>query len=77
MNHITAPVIDYQGLAPLFAIAGGSIVVILVSLLRSRWVHRTLIPVLTIVALGVCPQIVLSKLDSPKGDKAAKVVAER
>jgi NADH-quinone oxidoreductase subunit M len=30
-----------------------------------------------IVALGVCPQIVLSKLDSPKGDKAAKVVAER
>jgi NADH-quinone oxidoreductase subunit M len=29
-----------------------------------------------IVALGVCPQIVLSKLDSPKGDKA-KVVAER
>jgi NADH-quinone oxidoreductase subunit N len=52
MNHITAPVIDYQGLAPLFAIAGGSLVVILVSLLRSRWVHRVLIPVLTIVALG-------------------------
>jgi NADH-quinone oxidoreductase subunit N len=52
MNEITAPHIDYQGLAPLFAITGGSLVVILISLLRSRWVHRVLIPVLTIVALG-------------------------
>lgn len=52
MNHITAPEIDYQGLAPLFAIAGGSLLVILVSLFRSRWVHRVLIPVVTIVALG-------------------------
>jgi NADH-quinone oxidoreductase subunit N len=52
MNQIVAPEIDYQGLAPLFAVAGGSLLVILVSLLRSRWVHRTLIPVLTVVALG-------------------------
>jgi NADH-quinone oxidoreductase subunit N len=52
MKHIAPPVIDYKGLAPLFAVAGGSIVVLLVSLLRSRWVHRVLLPVLTIVALG-------------------------
>jgi NADH-quinone oxidoreductase subunit N len=52
MNHIAAPHIDYQGLAPLFAIAGGSLVVLGLSLLRSRWIHRTLLPVLTIVALG-------------------------
>jgi NADH-quinone oxidoreductase subunit N len=52
MRHITAPHIDYQGLAPLFAIIGGSLIVILVSLLRSRWVHRTLIPALTIISLG-------------------------
>jgi NADH-quinone oxidoreductase subunit N len=52
MRHIAPPVIDYKGLAPLFAVGGGSIVVLLVSLLRSRWVHRVLVPVLTIVALG-------------------------
>src|SRR4051794_25855950 len=52
MTHLTAPHIDYQGLAPLFAIAGGSLVVLCISLLRARWIHRTLLPVLTIVALG-------------------------
>src|SRR3954463_16078609 len=52
MTHLTAPHIDYQGLAPIFAVAGGSIVVLLVSLLRTRWVHRVLIPALTVVALG-------------------------
>jgi NADH-quinone oxidoreductase subunit N len=52
MNHITAPHIDYQGLAPLFAVAGGSMVILLIALLRSRWVHRVLIPALTVVALG-------------------------
>jgi NADH-quinone oxidoreductase subunit N len=52
MTHLTAPHIDYRGLAPLFAVGGGALVVLMVSLLRSRFVHKTLIPVLTIVALG-------------------------
>jgi NADH-quinone oxidoreductase subunit N len=52
MNHITAPVIDYQGLAPIFATAGGSMVVLLASLFRGRTVHRVIVPVLTLVALG-------------------------
>ena len=52
MKHIAPPHIDYKGLAPLFAVAGGSLVVIMVSLLRSRWVHRVLIPALTVIALG-------------------------
>jgi NADH-quinone oxidoreductase subunit N len=52
MRHIAAPHIDYQGLAPLFAIVGGSLIVILVALLRSRWVHRVLVPALTVTALG-------------------------
>jgi NADH-quinone oxidoreductase subunit N len=52
MRHLAAPVIDYKGLAPLFAVTGGSLVVIMVALLRSRWVHRVLIPALTVVALG-------------------------
>jgi len=52
VRHITAPHIDYQGLAPLFAVAGGSLVVLMIGLLRSRWVHRALVPALTVVALG-------------------------
>src|SRR5204862_1825512 len=52
MKHIAPPHIDYKGLAPLFAVTGGSLVVIMVSLLRSRWVHRVLIPALPVIALG-------------------------
>ena len=52
MSHITAPHIDYQGMAPIFAVAGGSIVVLMASLFRARFIHKTLIPALTVVALG-------------------------
>src|SRR5204862_513135 len=49
---LTAPHIDYQGLAPLFAVAGGSLVVLMAGLVRPRWVQFVLIPALTVVALG-------------------------
>ena len=52
MNEFTAPHIDYQGLAPLFATAGGAIVVLMAGLFRGRFVQRVLVPGLTIVALG-------------------------
>ncbi|HEX4720761.1 MAG TPA: NADH-quinone oxidoreductase subunit N [Thermoleophilaceae bacterium] len=52
MTHLTPPHIDYQGLAPLLAVTGGSIVVLMASLFRTRWVHRVLIPALTVIALG-------------------------
>ena len=52
MTHLSAPHIDYQGMAPLFAVTGGSIVVLMAGLFRARSVHRVLIPVLTVVALG-------------------------
>src|SRR4051794_11537264 len=52
MNELTAPHIDYQGLAPLFAVAGGSLIVLMAGLFRAPWVHRVLLPLLTIAALG-------------------------
>jgi NADH-quinone oxidoreductase subunit N len=52
VTHLTAPHIDYQGLAPLFAIAGGSLIVLMVGLLRGRRVHRVLLPALTVITLG-------------------------
>ncbi len=51
LAKIAAPEIDYMGLAPLFATIGGSIVVILVSLIRGRFVQRTLVPLLAAASL--------------------------
>jgi len=48
---VKAPEIDYRELSPLLALAGGSIVVLMVGLLRSPFVRRVLVPVLGAVAL--------------------------
>jgi NADH-quinone oxidoreductase subunit N len=50
---VEAPVIDYQGLAPLFATAGGSIVVLIAGLFPGRAVQRVLLPLLAAAALVV------------------------
>jgi NADH-quinone oxidoreductase subunit N len=49
---VKSPVIDYKGISPLFATSGGAVVVLMVALLRGRLVHRVLVPVLTVGALG-------------------------
>ena len=46
------PTIDWAGLSPLLAVLGGALVVLLVGLLRSRFVRETLVPLLAIGALG-------------------------
>jgi NADH-quinone oxidoreductase subunit N len=48
---VAAPVIDYKELSPLIATIGGSIVVLMASLLRGRFVQRTLVPLLTVATL--------------------------
>jgi NADH-quinone oxidoreductase subunit N len=47
-----APDIDYKGLAPIFATAGGSLIVLMVGLLRARFARHVLVPLLTIVSLA-------------------------
>jgi NADH-quinone oxidoreductase subunit N len=49
--QVEAPEIDYEALSPLLATLGGSIVVLMAGLLRSRFVRHTLVPALTAVAL--------------------------
>ena len=51
LAQVQAPEIDYQGLAPLFATIGGSIVVVLVGLLRGSFVQRVLVPALAAASL--------------------------
>ncbi len=49
--EIQAPEIDYRALSPLMATVGGSILVLMVGLLRGRFVQTQLVPALTAGAL--------------------------
>jgi NADH-quinone oxidoreductase subunit N len=51
LAQVQAPEIDYKLLSPLFALVGGSVVVMMVGLLRSPFVRQTLVPALTAVTL--------------------------
>ena len=51
LADIPAPVIDYKALSPLMALIGGSIVVLMVGLLRSRVVRHEVVPALTAITL--------------------------
>ena len=50
---VKAPEIDYQGLAPVFATAGGAVVVLIAGLFPGRGVQRGLVPLLAAAALVV------------------------
>jgi NADH-quinone oxidoreductase subunit N len=47
-----APAVDYMGIAPLLAMMGGSIVVLMAGLIRGRVVQRLVTPLLTVAALA-------------------------
>jgi NADH-quinone oxidoreductase subunit N len=49
---MTAPVIDWAGVSPLIAVFGGSLVVLMAGLLRSRFARESVVPALAIVTLG-------------------------
>ena len=49
--QVQAPEIDYKELSPIFALAGGSVIVLMVGLLRSFFVRRAVVPMLTAIVL--------------------------
>ena len=51
LADVPAPEIDYKQLSPLLALVGGSVVVLMVGLFRSRVVRHQLVPALTAIAL--------------------------
>ena len=51
LADVPAPDIDYKQLSPLLSVVGGSIVVLMVGLLRSQVVRHQVVPALTAVAL--------------------------
>ena len=50
---VKAPEIDYLGFAPMFALIGGAIVVLIAGLFPGRYVQRSLVPQLAATALVV------------------------
>ena len=45
-----APTIDWAGLSPLLALLGGATIVLMLGLLRPRFVREVLVPLLTVAA---------------------------
>jgi NADH-quinone oxidoreductase subunit N len=51
-THPKGPHVDFGGLSPLIALLGGAVLVLIVGLIRSRFVRSQVVPALTLVALG-------------------------
>ncbi|HEX2233938.1 MAG TPA: NADH-quinone oxidoreductase subunit N [Thermoleophilaceae bacterium] len=51
LAQVQAPEIDYKALSPLFATIGGSVVVLMAGLFRTRFARAVLVPALTAVSL--------------------------
>ena len=50
--HLKGPHVDFGGLSPLIALLGGATLVLLLGLLRPRWVRAQAVPAVSLVALG-------------------------
>jgi NADH-quinone oxidoreductase subunit N len=50
--HLKGPHVDFAGLSPLIALLGGATIVLLVGLVRARWVRAQAVPALSLVALA-------------------------
>jgi NADH-quinone oxidoreductase subunit N len=67
-----SPEIDYLGLAPLFATAGGTIVVLLAGLISGRFAQRVLVPYLAAVSLLVAMGMTMANWEA---GESAPIVA--
>jgi NADH-quinone oxidoreductase subunit N len=50
---VAAPVVDFAGLAPLIAVFGGALIVLMLGLLRSRAARETGVPALSVLSLVI------------------------
>jgi NADH-quinone oxidoreductase subunit N len=64
--HLKGPHVDFAGLSPLIALLGGAVLVLLVGLIRARWVRAHLVPAMTLVALGATAGLTIWQWNSHK-----------
>lgn len=50
--ELKGPYIDVEALSPLLALGGGALIVLLTGLLRPRFIRETIVPLMTLAALG-------------------------
>ena len=66
LAQVQAPTVDFLALAPLIAVAGGSVVVLMLGLVRGAFAERTLVPAATLASLVVA--LVFVALNWTAGD---------
>jgi NADH-quinone oxidoreductase subunit N len=59
VNEVKGPKIDWLAISPEIALVAGVCIVLLAGLLRARFVRHTVVPLLTLVALGACGGLVI------------------
>src|SRR3954469_8266894 len=70
------PTINWEALSPAIALTAGACVVLLVGLARASFVRRTVVPVLTIVALGVTAGLAIWQWDTNEAIIARALVID-
>jgi NADH-quinone oxidoreductase subunit N len=65
-SHLKGPHVDFAALAPLIALFGGAIVVLLAGLLGSRWIREQVVPALSLLALGAALGLTIWRWDTPE-----------
>jgi NADH-quinone oxidoreductase subunit N len=65
-THLKGPHVDFAGLAPLIALLGGAVVVLLVGLLGARWVREHVVPTLSLGALGAAGGLTIWQWNAQK-----------
>jgi NADH-quinone oxidoreductase subunit N len=65
-GHVQAPHIDWASLSPFLALTIGALIVLLIGLLRAEFVRERVVPLLTLVTLGVTLAFVISRIGHPR-----------
>jgi len=64
--HLKGPHVDFGGLSPLIALLGGATLVLLLGLLRPRWVRAQAVPAVSLVALGAALGLTIGQWHAEK-----------
>ena len=75
--HLRGPHIDFGALSPLIALLGGAVVVLCFGLLGSGFARRTLVPLLSLVALGTALGLTIWQWNTHEGVAAGALRVDR
>ncbi len=75
--HLRGPHIDFGALSPLIALLGGAVVVLCFGMLGSGFARRTLVPLLSLVALGTALGLTIWQWNTHEGVAAGALRVDR